>query len=55
VHAGILRIGEKGWVRVTILPGMDSYNGSDQNGIKSTNASAWGGTFQVSRGSKGGD
>src|SRR5262249_9388275 len=37
-HAGILRDGQKGIVRVTILPGRDNYPGSSSKGVTS---SAW--------------
>lgn len=33
VHAGVLQSGETGWVRVTILPGQQSYVGSSKNGV----------------------
>ena len=52
VHAGVLRMGESGWVRVTVLPGQQSYNGTDQNGIKSLPSGKTPGAFQIDRGSK---
>ena len=39
VHAGVLKPGESGVVRVTILPGQQSYGGSVKNGVST---SAWG-------------
>lgn len=39
VHAGVLRPGERGVVRVTLEPGQPSYAGSARNGVTS---SAWG-------------
>jgi LCCL domain-containing protein len=52
VHAGVLKVGEKGYVRITIMPGQQTYAGSEQNGIKSTGAGAWAGSFQIMRGSQ---
>ena len=52
VHAGILKLGESGWVKVTLLPGQPNYEGSDQNGIKSNPSGKTAGAFQVDRGSK---
>jgi beta-lactamase regulating signal transducer with metallopeptidase domain len=49
VHAGAVRTGETASVRVTILPGRASYDGSDRNGVASH---AWGsftGSFSVQR------
>jgi hypothetical protein len=39
VHAGVLKDGEAGIVKVTFAPGQSSYAGSDKNGVKS---SSWG-------------
>jgi hypothetical protein len=47
VHAGVLRPGEKGLVRVTILPGQSSYAESSQNGVTSNPYSAWEGSYRV--------
>jgi serine/threonine protein kinase len=47
VHAGILRPGQRGVVKVTILPGRDSYQGSTRNGITSADYGPWGGSFKV--------
>lgn len=47
VHAGALRGGETGIVRVTILPGRASYEGSDRNGITSRPWGTFGGSFSV--------
>jgi hypothetical protein len=49
VHSGALRAGERGVVRITILPGQQSYSGSTQNGIKSSDAGVWGGSFRIDR------
>lgn len=52
VHAGILRDGESGHLRITILPGQDSYQGSDHNGVSSRSWQAWGGSFRIERADK---
>jgi hypothetical protein len=49
VHAGLLRPGERGWVRVTLLPGQSSYSGSKQHDITSAEAGEWGGSFRLER------
>jgi hypothetical protein len=49
VHAGILQNGEKGVVKVTILPGEQQYTGSTQNGVESSNYPAWDGSYKVER------
>lgn len=49
VHAGILRDGQTGTVRVTILPGYNSYEGSTRNGVTSNNYGVWEGSFRVDR------
>ncbi len=36
VHAGVLRHGETGKVRIEVLPGQDRYVGSTRNGIRSS-------------------
>lgn len=50
VHAGVLRLGETGYVRVTILPGQEAYAGSEQNGVKSVNGGKWQGSFRIDKG-----
>jgi hypothetical protein len=51
VHAGVLLAGERGYVRVTVLPGQHNYAGSLQNGVRSADAGEWGGSFSIARGS----
>src|SRR5262249_15208636 len=41
VHAGVLQVGQKGVVKVTILPGQQSYTGSTRNGVTTGNWKAW--------------
>jgi beta-lactamase regulating signal transducer with metallopeptidase domain len=49
VHAGVLRDGEKGMVKITILPGQDSYQGCSQNGVTSSSYGPWAGSFRIER------
>jgi hypothetical protein len=48
VHAGVLRSGETGVVRVVLLPGQASYPGSSRQGVSSTTwGSGWSASFRV--------
>jgi hypothetical protein len=47
VHAGVLTPGQRGVVKVTILPGRGSYAGSDSNGVQSRPYQAWPGSYMV--------
>lgn len=47
VHAGLLREGQRGVVKVTILPGQDQYEGSEGNGITSSSYAAWQGSYTI--------
>lgn len=49
VHAGVLKAGESGVVRVTVLPGYDHYDGAASNGIVSNSYAEWQGSFRVGR------
>ncbi len=49
VHAGVLKDGERGVVRVTVLPGMPSYAGSTRNGVTSSEWPSWVGSFRFER------
>jgi hypothetical protein len=49
VHAGLLRPGEKGLIRVILLPGQVSYSGSERHGIKSENFGQWPGSFKLEK------
>jgi hypothetical protein len=50
VHAGILKAGETGVVKVTILPGQESYQGSVRNGVNSSAWQSFPASFKVERG-----
>ena len=47
VHAGILKNGEKGLVKVTILPGEMAYTDSTSHGVTSGSYMEWGGSYKV--------
>jgi hypothetical protein len=47
VHAGILAVGQKGVVKVTILPGQDSYDRTTSNGVMSGWWGNWSGSYRV--------
>jgi len=49
VHSGVLKIGERGVVRVTILPGQSSYSATSRNGVMSSSWGSWGVSFKVER------
>jgi hypothetical protein len=49
VHAGLLKPGELGFVRVTTEAGRESYAGSERNGIKSAPFGKWDGSFRLER------
>jgi hypothetical protein len=52
VHAGLLKPGEIGFLRVTMLPGRETYAASDRNGVKSQPFGAYQGSFRLERVSK---
>lgn len=47
VHAGVLKAGESGVVKVTILEGQNSYDGSTENDVTTSGYGQWGGSFKV--------
>jgi hypothetical protein len=47
VHAGVLKVGQKAVIKVTVAPGQQQYNGSMQNGITTHDYEAWGGSYTV--------
>ncbi|MDP3313758.1 LCCL domain-containing protein [Lutibacter sp.] len=46
VHAGLLKVGEVGVLKVTILAGQPSYTGSAKNGISTHSFGSFGGSFR---------
>lgn len=49
VHAGVLKAGETGVVRVTILPGRNNYLSSTRNGITTSDWSSYPTSYSVER------
>ena len=49
VHAGVLDPGQRAKVRVTILPGRDSYEGTSRHGVTSYSYTRWGRSYFVER------
>ena len=47
VHAGVLEVGERGIVKVTMLPGRDNYQGSERNGVTSLSYHDWPAGYRV--------
>jgi hypothetical protein len=47
VHAGVLRNGQEGIVKVTILPGQAQYQGSTQNGVTTQPYGTWTASYRV--------
>jgi len=46
VHAGLLKVGQEGIIKVYILPGQQKYTGNAQNGISSINYGSYSGSFK---------
>ncbi len=46
VHAGLLKVGQEGVVKVTILAGQPAYTGSTRNGVTTTSFGAWQGSYK---------
>jgi hypothetical protein len=49
VHAGVLRDGQRGRVKITVLDGRDSYAGSTRHGVTSSSWGSYGGSFRIER------
>lgn len=47
VHAGVLKAGETGIVKVTIVEGQNSYDGSMDNEVTTSDYGRWEGSFKV--------
>jgi hypothetical protein len=47
VHAGVIILGEGGTVTIVIEPGLDSYTGSNRNGVSSESWGRWAGSFRI--------
>ena len=49
VHAGLLKPGEKGLIRVIVLPGQARYAGSERHGITTDSFGEWQGSFRLEK------
>jgi hypothetical protein len=47
VHAGVLQVGQKAVIKVTVLPGEMNYLGTMRNGITTANWGAWQGSYKI--------
>lgn len=52
VHAGVIKAGEKGVVKVTIMPGQASFRGTTRNGVTSIGWPAYPGAYKVEAASR---
>ncbi len=48
VHAGLVKVGETKTVKITILPGQNSYVGTIKNGVESSDYGEWEGSYKFS-------
>jgi hypothetical protein len=49
VHAGVVKIGQTGIVKVQILPGQNGYMGTSRNGISTSDYGPYSGSYKVSK------
>jgi hypothetical protein len=49
VHAGVLRVGEQGPIKITILEGRENYPGTTRNGVTSLPFGPFPGSFRVEK------
>jgi hypothetical protein len=49
VHAGVLKVGETGVVKVTVVAPPPSFDGSTRNGVSTSAYGPWSGAYQVGR------
>lgn len=47
VHSGVLRDGENGVVRVTVMPGLEHYEGSERHGVTSSRYSSYDLSYRI--------
>jgi len=46
VHAGLIKVGESGVVKVRVVPAQGAYVGSTQNGVTTSNYGPWDGSYE---------
>ena len=49
VHAGLVKAGQTGTIKVKILPGQSSYSSIERNGVTSYKNNGYGGSYQLSK------
>lgn len=49
VHAGLLRVGESGIVKITVLPGQPQYETTHRNGVTSSSYGQWSLSYKIER------
>jgi hypothetical protein len=49
VHAGLLKPGETGIIRVTSMPGRPRYEGATRNGVRSQSFARWDGSYRLEK------
>lgn len=54
IHAGLLRDGQQGVIRVTVLAGQSSYQASNRNGVSTSSYGSWYGSYRVALVNNGG-
>lgn len=47
VHAGVLKLGQAGTVKVRIAPALNAYVGSTQNGVTTRDYGPWDGSYEI--------
>ena len=46
VHAGLVKLGEAGVVKVRIVPALNAYEGSTKNGVTTSAYGPWSGSYE---------
>ena len=49
VHAGVLKVGQRGMVRVTIVKSPEKHQGSERNGITTSDYGPYSGSYKIRR------
>jgi len=49
VHAGLLKPGERGMLKITLLPGLSRYTAAERNGVSSSEYGRWEGSYRIER------
>lgn len=49
VHAGVVKAGESGIIKVTVVQPLNQYQGSQRNGVSSSDFGRYGSAYEVTR------